>query len=155
MKKKQAVFKQFSPAYVYGGIVFKGPGAYVPRKVMYCEIINRRTGIELLDKFVELLNVHGNGYARWYAYQLGLPSLQFAHAVEALTGVPCRTFMDRYLLLLITDLLVQTNDRIGEVARRVGFPRPSELGQFLQRVCKRTPSQLRREKRQEREARIK
>ena len=142
---EQALFKQFKPADVYAGTIFKGPGAVVPHKVVYCEIVNRRTGIELLDKFIEYLNIHGNCYARWYAYQLGLPAPLFMHAIEALTGLSCSDFMDRYLLLFITDLLGQTDDRIGEVARRASFPRPSELSQFLQRVCGRTPSQLRRE----------
>lgn len=142
--KKQVAFKQFTPTDIYGGLIFKGPGAVVPHKVVYCEIVNRRTGIELLDKFVEYLSIHGNCYVQWYAYQLGLPTQQFSYAVEALTGFSCSAFIDAYLLLFITDLLRQTDDRIGEVARRAGFPRASELSQFLQRVCRQTPSQLRR-----------
>lgn len=141
--KKQVAFKQFTPADIYAGVIFKGPGTVVPHKIVYCEVVNRRTGVELLDKFVELLSVHGNDYVRWYAGQLGLPTQQFAHAIEALTGLSCSDFMDRYLLLFITDLLTRTDNRIGEVARRAGFPRPSELSQFLRRVCKLIPSQIR------------
>lgn len=141
--EKQSTFKQFTPGDIYAGIAFKGPGPVIPHKTVYCEIQSRPTGIELLDKFVEDLNSHGHRYPQWFARRLGLPTQYFNPAITALTGLSCSVFIDKYLLLFITDLLTQTNDNISEIAHRAGFPRPSELSQFLQRVCGQTPSQLR------------
>ncbi|WP_420910100.1 helix-turn-helix domain-containing protein [Odoribacter lunatus] len=141
--EKQPVFKQFPPEDIYAGIVFKGPDLVIPHKTVYCEIQSRQTGIELLDRFIKDLNSHGHHYPQWYARRLGLHTQYFGPTITTLTGLPCSAFIDKYLLLFITDLLSQTDDNISEIAHRAGFPRPSELSQFLQRVCRQTPSQLR------------
>lgn len=145
--KKNVTFKQFVPDDIYAGLRFIGPGETVPHKLVYCEVVNRPTGIDFLDCFVGLLANHGHHYARWYAYRLGIGTFDFKGAVAALTGCTFVDFKDRYMQLLATDLLVQTDNTVSDIARRMGFPRACELSQFLRRVCRQSALQLRRTER--------
>lgn len=147
VSEKRAVFRQFAPSDIYEGIVFKGPGSEVPHKVKYCEIQNRLTGIEVLDLFMDLLQEYGHRPAQFYADRLGITRVQLVAVLSVLTGYAFRDFVDKYLLLVATDLLVRTDSPVDAVARRTGFPRASELSQFLQRVHGSAASSLRYEKR--------
>lgn len=141
---QEVSFKQFAPADIYAGVKFEAsPDGKIHHDIAHCVISNRPTGIEMLDQFAGLLLLHGHRYPQWYAKKLGLETAQFSYAVSALTGYSCPLFIDTYLLLMITDLLRLTDSPITAVARRAGFPRASELSQFLQRVCRRTPGALR------------
>lgn len=141
--KKLTAFKQFSPEEIYNGIVYKGTDNAAPRKVIHYEGSNRPTGIEVLDKFCDLLRSEGHRYPHWFARQLGINNAQLYYTTETLTGYSSSDFIDAYLILLITDLLAATDEQIATVARRVGFPRASELGQFVRRMRQCTPSELR------------
>lgn len=134
--KKQVAFRQFAPADIYAGLEFhSSEGTTAPSDIAHCVVVNRETGTILLDCFVGLLQSYGHRCIQWYAARMGIKTEQLSYTISALTGYVCNNFMDTYLLLIITDLLKLTHNSITEVARRTGFPRASELSQFLQRMC--------------------
>lgn len=142
--KQTAAFKQFAPEDIYAGIRFVGSDKVVPHNIVYCEVMNHPTGIEFLDRFADLMKDYGHRFPNWYAGCLGIKTLQLTATVSTLTGCTFVDFMERYLLLLVTDLLTQTDSPVDAVARRTGFPRASELNQYLRRVCGRSPLEIRR-----------
>ncbi|MFF3849779.1 helix-turn-helix transcriptional regulator [Streptomyces sp. NPDC002328] len=78
-----------------------------------------------------------------YAHRLGYTVKTLTRACLAVTGQPVKHVIDGRVALEAQRLLAHTDEPVATIARRLGFPEPSNFGKFFARHTGVTPGAFR------------
>lgn len=92
---------------------------------------NQPSGNSYIDLFAGLLQQYGKRPAKDYAAMLGVEARKFDNALECMTGLTCRDWINEYLRLAACDLLEHTQLNFKEVGQCLGMS-SSSFSQFFQ-----------------------
>lgn len=78
-----------------------------------------------------------------YAHRLGYTVKTLTRACTAATGQPVKHVIDARVALEAQRLLAHTDEPVATIARRLGFPEPTNFGKFFTRCTGETPGTFR------------
>ncbi|MDH6553843.1 AraC-like DNA-binding protein [Streptomyces sp. SAI-135] len=79
-----------------------------------------------------------------YTHRLGYTVKTLTRACAAATGQPVKHVIDARVALEAQRLLAHTDEPVATIARRLGFPEPTNFGEFLTRRTGAAPGAFRR-----------
>lgn len=98
-------------------------------------IHNKRTGIEFLDLFAAMVHRHMNHDTPFYAEKLGVTPSELSGCLKVLTGMTSDEWLTAYRWLAIAELLLQTDWKLGKIAKRTGYSSVKTFSRaFIERV---------------------
>lgn len=100
---------------------------------------HRPSGNNFMDLFAHLLRTYGKKDAKFYAARMGVDAIDFNGAVSAMSGMPVRDWINRYLELAACEMLEKSDIRITEIHKRLGFSAPSAFTTFFKEQTGETP----------------
>ncbi len=100
------------------------------------------TGIELLDRYIDMLNSSLACSPKRFALQNGLEPLVFSAFIFALTALPAVKFQHAYMMRKADDLLRYTSLTVNAVADNCGWP-PATLCRKFKKKYRQTPARRR------------
>ena len=103
---------------------------------------NRPSGNEFIDIFASLIRKHQKKSLLFYAKQMGVSSEQLSQYVRVMSGMSAQEWMNGYLNLEARELLEESDKKIHEIARFLGFSQ-SAFSQFFLRQNKCSPYECR------------
>ncbi len=115
---------------------------------------NRPSGNSLMDKLAGLINVHGMKTAKVYDKMFGAKAGNLQHLVRLVSGLSFTQWRDQYIVLATKELLVETDYKLDEIAKRLGFSGINSFSKWYIRIEKESPSTWRyfaKRKRQQQE----
>lgn len=98
------------------------------------KVYNRKTGVEVFDIFTEMVRTHMNHYPEFYAKKFGLRTCDLAGYIKVMSGLFAKQWIDKYVYLVASELLYETDLSMGEIAKATGF---SSVASFSRAVIKR------------------
>lgn len=84
-------------------------------------IFNKQTGNEFLDLFASLVHHYMSHNPSFYAGKLGVSTLDLSGCLKVLTGLTADDWVMAYLRLAVCDLLLHTDWKLDEIAKRTGY----------------------------------
>ena len=97
-------------------------------------VYNKKTGVEVFDIFTEMVHTHMNHYPEFYAEKFGVKSHEMAGYIKVMSGLYAKQWIDKYVYLVVSELLYETDMPMGEVAKATGF---SSVASFSRSFIKR------------------
>lgn len=114
-----AEYPPVTPDKVYNGLKAEiGSGSHPLDQVLNN---NRESGNSYIDLFASLARVHGKLQSKSYAAMLGVDSRKLDGALECMTGMNVRDWLNEYLRLAACDLLEHTRWQFREVGKCLGM----------------------------------
>ncbi len=116
------------------------------------KVYNRKTGNEVFDIFTEMIRTHMNHYPGFYAKKFGVRTCDLAGYIKVMSGLFVKQWIDEYVYLVVSELLLETDLSLGKVAKATGF---SSVASFSRAFIKRVgmPATEWREKKKEKAGR--
>lgn len=84
-------------------------------------VFNKNTGNEFLDVFANMVHHYMSHNPSFYAKLLGVGTSDLSGCLKVLTGLTADEWILEYLRLSVVDLLLHTNWKLGEIAKRTGY----------------------------------
>lgn len=101
------------------------------------------TGCPFMDALCREIRASGYKPAGVVAARLGLTVRAFSGAVETLTGMGGKAWVDRWTMRDAEWLLLHTRLTIGEITHRMGYASTSNFSQAIRRRHKLSPTEYR------------
>ena len=92
-----------------------------------------------MDLFARLIRRYGKRDAKFYAKRMGVEATDFNGAVSAMSGLPSREWINRYLMLAACEMLEKSDMKITKIYKRLGFTAASVFTTFFKEYTKLTP----------------
>lgn len=119
----QTTFKQYVPEDIFVSFLGReateediAAGYKQGQKVYY-----RKTGVEVLDLFTELVHKHMNHYPEFYAKKLGVTYVALSGYIQVMSGMPAKEWIDKYYYMAACELLKKTELSLRSIAKATGF----------------------------------
>lgn len=111
------------------------------------KVYNKKTGIEVFDIFTDLVRESKSRYPEFYAEKFGVKSAHVLGYVKIMSGMEAKDWIEKYYLLVATELLEKTNLPIIEIAKATGFSAVSSFSGYFAKQTGTPPVAWRKSKR--------
>ena len=100
----------------------------------------------IVYRFIDLLKDYGakEHHVTFYANRLCITPKYFSRCVKAVTGIPAKLYIDKYLISYAQSILISSDIPLTELSYELGFSDPSNFNKFFRKHTGQSPNEFKK-----------